>query len=651
MSLAHREALFTFIDVPGIEPINDLAERSPRHLVNEYASVALPAEDLTSQSGSCSCASLRCSYGGAEAKKRVAFRRSTMRANGVTAPRRPFVYAGRMDRQRLRNAGSTILGIVLAGIAACASDTARAATYYVSTGGRDSNAGTEAAPFRTIARGSRELAPGDTLLIRAGTYDETMIHGRDGFVFQNGTAGALTRYAAYPGEEVTVRPAAGGFVVWFSRRTSYIEVSGLRLDGTHVDNHAVRFDSDLAAGLSAHHIRLVGNDIGFSPASCVLVGRDNEIIDNDIHDAGGYGVYAYDENLVLDGNRIHDNAGYGLHLFSQDHHFNNALIRNNFFFRNGREYRRRDGTPRPLPAVIISRGSGHQFYNNVVYDNYGGVLVGYGASNALIANNTVYANDTFGIDVSGVYGGSRDAFVVNNIVWGNMGSELTDSATGTRLSSNLVDVDPAFVDVATFDFHLLADSPARDAGDTVPEVTSDLDAAPRPAGPAYDIGAFEYSSTPPSSCRAQFGALDGFELCQETEATCEIALRTAGTCRAACARAGGACVTAYDNLDVACMRGLEETCDSERGTEICVCARSPERDAGAPIDGDAGMLGGERDARVGSDAGGTRAPGPTSPPVATGCSATSSKSFVSLPMAAGLCAWVLARRRRRTSGE
>jgi transposase len=31
--LAHRDALFTFIDVPGIEPTNNLAERSLREFV------------------------------------------------------------------------------------------------------------------------------------------------------------------------------------------------------------------------------------------------------------------------------------------------------------------------------------------------------------------------------------------------------------------------------------------------------------------------------------------------------------------------------------------------------------------------------------------------------------------------------------------
>ncbi len=49
----------------------------------------------------------------------------------------------------------------------------------------------------------------------------------------------------------------------------------------------------------------------------------------------------------------------------------------------------------------------------------------------------------------------------------------------------------------TADLHLSADSPAIDAGATVAAVTDDFDAAPRPAGAGLDIGADEFSTSPP----------------------------------------------------------------------------------------------------------------------------------------------------------
>src|SRR4028119_1700781 len=44
------------------------------------------------------------------------------------------------------------------------------ATYVVATTGNDTNPGNASAPFRTLAKGVSVLKPGDTLLVRAGTY-------------------------------------------------------------------------------------------------------------------------------------------------------------------------------------------------------------------------------------------------------------------------------------------------------------------------------------------------------------------------------------------------------------------------------------------------------------------------------------------------
>jgi hypothetical protein len=49
---------------------------------------------------------------------------------------------------------------------------AAAATYYVTTGGSDTNAGTQAAPWRTLAKANATLVAGDVCVIAAGTYSE-----------------------------------------------------------------------------------------------------------------------------------------------------------------------------------------------------------------------------------------------------------------------------------------------------------------------------------------------------------------------------------------------------------------------------------------------------------------------------------------------
>src|SRR5512141_399700 len=53
-------------------------------------------------------------------------------------------------------------------------------SYYVSTLGDDMNPGTLQAPFATIARGMQMAQAGDTVLLRGGTYRETLSSVRSG---------------------------------------------------------------------------------------------------------------------------------------------------------------------------------------------------------------------------------------------------------------------------------------------------------------------------------------------------------------------------------------------------------------------------------------------------------------------------------------
>ncbi|MEE9366387.1 MAG: right-handed parallel beta-helix repeat-containing protein, partial [Dehalococcoidales bacterium] len=79
-----------------------------------------------------------------------------------------------------------------------AADAFWAAAYYVDGGKRgasDGNPGTEARPWKTIGRGVQSLQPGDTLLIKAGTYRETVI------LHRSGTQANPIRIRAYPGDE------------------------------------------------------------------------------------------------------------------------------------------------------------------------------------------------------------------------------------------------------------------------------------------------------------------------------------------------------------------------------------------------------------------------------------------------------------------
>ena len=98
---------------------------------------------------------------------------------------------------------------------------AGAAEYYVDTANAsasDSNAGTASAPWKTIARANQALVPGDTVHIKAGTYNSYIAPAR------SGSAGARITYRNYGSDVVTVTQASYGVLL---DGKSYITVQGL----------------------------------------------------------------------------------------------------------------------------------------------------------------------------------------------------------------------------------------------------------------------------------------------------------------------------------------------------------------------------------------------------------------------------------------
>ena len=54
-------------------------------------------------------------------------------------------------------------------------------TYYVATSGNDNAAGSSGAPWRTLSKAmSAALKPGDEVVVRSGTYNETMTVQKSG---------------------------------------------------------------------------------------------------------------------------------------------------------------------------------------------------------------------------------------------------------------------------------------------------------------------------------------------------------------------------------------------------------------------------------------------------------------------------------------
>jgi parallel beta-helix repeat protein len=384
-------------------------------------------------------------------------------------------------------------------------------TYYVATNGSDSNPGSQSQPFGTIKKGIETLSAGNTLYLRGGTYNE-YVAPDGGIRIPSGTSwsNAVT-IAGYPGETAAIANGVNIQENVDGSTVSYVIFDNLKMQTFRVagNSHHIRLsNSELSedpstyiAKLQAGEFEPYANPPQYIPesvcgAGCALhnlimmtsTTNSIEIIHNRVHD-GFYGFYANSSNSLIEGNEVYGNMGYGLHLYhSGGSDVNNNIVRNNTFHHNGfydwRKYKD--------SGFIMASGSNNVAYNNIVYGNAHGISVAYGCTNCQVYNNTVYGNQLEGISMTS----ANSTIVKNNIIYGNGGTIVDwDNGSGGLVQSNNLTTDPNFVNAAAGDFHLQQGSPVIDAGMTLSQVTTDADGKARPAGSAYDIGAYEYGAT------------------------------------------------------------------------------------------------------------------------------------------------------------
>lgn len=182
------------------------------------------------------------------------------------------------------------VSVVLVWLTLLATTSLRGAEFFVGPDGRDDAAGTREAPFATIQRAQREVAPGDTVWIRGGVYRmrEDQIAARRGpyscvtLLDKSGTREASITYAAHPGEQpvfdfAAVKPA-GRRVTAFRVEGSWIRLVGLEVTGVQVTirthTQSIAFDNqgshNVYERLSIHDGMAIGVWIGNGSNNLVL---------------------------------------------------------------------------------------------------------------------------------------------------------------------------------------------------------------------------------------------------------------------------------------------------------------------------------------------------------------------------------------------
>ncbi len=408
-----------------------------------------------------------------------------------------------MNNVRNRRSFSCLIGgIVLIG-STLSAQLGRAATFYVAQEGNDRYSGNEAQPFRTINRAVSVLKPGDTLYVKAGTYEESLINAIPG----GKSWTTPVTVAAYHGHTVTIRPKTGSrrILHFDGLDKKYIVVDGFVLDAVNVSSNAIKITHGNNPREAAGRIKIKNSEVKNainSQGILVTEGSDgNEFINLKVHDNGSdrknHGLYIGSDFNLVEGCHVYNHPGHGIHVYS-----GTAEKPDNNTVRGNRVHDNQTGIgvyAGVNSAVynnlvysnvygIIAKSQGSGIYNNTVFNNHeGGIYVE--ASGPIIRNNISYKNSGYGIRI----GSSINVKIDNNLLSGNAGGNFRDSSGQAVLSHNLIgnSYEPKFIDLSGADFRLSAGSSAIDKGITLPEVSSDFTGVARPKGAAYDIGAYE----------------------------------------------------------------------------------------------------------------------------------------------------------------
>lgn len=396
-----------------------------------------------------------------------------------------------------------------------------AQTYHVSPGGSDSNPGTEAQPFRQVRKAISLVQAGDTVLVADGSYlgfdvfNKIATAGSPITIRATGTDAVVTKTTDRGDNRDTIHVSDCEHVVLDGFRSFNANRAALRVQGGHhVTIRNCVFGNNATWGLFtgfSEHLLLEYNE---------CYGSTNE-----------HGIYVSNsaDHPVLRGNRCWSNGGGGIQLNADvniqpgDGIITNALIEGNVLYDNGR----RGGGAINLDGVQDSVVRNNLLFNNhasgIIFfqiDGGGGprgnqvyhntidmAADGRWALNFLqttglntVRNNILLTRHSFrgGLrfgNATDVANTDSDYNIVTRITpddsavltlaqWQAQGHEQ-NSISGTLAS--------VFVNADAGNYRLLNNSPALDAAQLIPTVTTDLEGRARVWGAVPDVGAYELS--------------------------------------------------------------------------------------------------------------------------------------------------------------
>ena len=380
-------------------------------------------------------------------------------------------------------------------------------TYYVSTSGNDNNAGTLAAPWRTIQKAANTVQAGDTVQVRAGTYNEVVTLKTSG----NSTQGYIT-FANYPGEAPIVDGT--GLAVGASGQTGLFSLDGtfnyIVIKGFEIRNYSSSSRGKVPVGIdfegAGSNIEILNNhihNIVQTLSSCnaanalavALYGTQAPASINNVTLWGNeidHNTTGCSENVSFDGNvqyfvqannLVHDGDNIGLDNIGFEGVSSNSAYdqaRDGWVFQNtiynissttnpvyhnqvGADAYYCDGCTR----IIVERNLIHDSDLSEMASEHSGHTSSY----VMFRNNIIYHSLYVGLSIGGYsknVGGTDHCVIVNNSLWdngtyGNSGLgefQIQYGATNNTVANNIFDGYTLTSKYLLYDFTSSQPSPA-----------------------------------------------------------------------------------------------------------------------------------------------------------------------------------------------
>lgn len=348
---------------------------------------------------------------------------------------------------------------------------------WVTIPGNDANDGSKDQPFRTVGKAVHAAGPGDVILVRAGTYVESILLNQSGQegkpVILSCAPGDLGKVKITPPKEYVQKNPSGAVIRVHSAR--HIWINGLVIEGPKG-----RPEAPPSEMYGANGITFAGKaGLGCRVTNCVvyrnvhcgikemghggtrILMEANVIFDNGTRSTD-HGIYCPADDLTINGNIIFHNAGYGIHSYSNPRR---QVITRNICLGN-------------KAAGIILAGGDNRVFHNVTVHNGLGIMYFRGGCVGNIVKNNIFAFN--GTDCGYDNGGGRYGDPAGNVDDFNC---YFPGKPNPRIGPGKHEVlaDPLFVDSKMGDFRLKPASPCLEKG---------ADVGMPFAGKAPELGAF-----------------------------------------------------------------------------------------------------------------------------------------------------------------